>query len=96
MSTVRAAPARVVSRAIANRQVAGSDPPEGTGNFCDSAHIRPVVAIPETPTNGAIQQSSLKVAWFTEGPPPCIVQRVGIGPCVGISHFHAHQAADCA
>ena len=34
------APARVVSRAIANRRVAGSNPPEGTGNFCDSAYIR--------------------------------------------------------
>ena len=33
------------------RQVPGSNLPEDTGNFCDSAHIQP--AIPETPTTGA-------------------------------------------
>ena len=33
------APAQVVSIVIADRQVAGSNPFEGTWTFCDSAHI---------------------------------------------------------
>ena len=34
------APARVVSRAIANHRVAGSNPPDDKGIFSDSAYIR--------------------------------------------------------
>ena len=50
------APARVVSMMVAVHRVAGSNPPTDKGIFCDSAHIRPVVAIPETPTAGATQK----------------------------------------
>ena len=49
--------------------VAGSNPPDDKGNFCDSAHIRPVVATPETPTTGATQKSSWNFGWFTKGGP---------------------------
>ncbi len=33
---------------FADRQFVGSNPPDDTGNFNDSAHVRPVVATPET------------------------------------------------
>ena len=65
-----------VSIVIANRQVPGSNPPEDTGNFCDSAHIRPVVAIPETPITGATQKSLLEFRVVYKGrAPPSIVQQ---------------------
>ena len=39
-----------------SHRVAGSNPPTDKGVSCDSAHIPPVVVIPETPTTGATQK----------------------------------------
>ena len=60
---------------VAVHRVAGSNPPTDKGIFCDSAHIRPVVAIPETPTTGATHKTSWNFEWFTREAPPRIVTK---------------------
>ena len=60
---------------IAIYRVPGSNPPEDMGNRCDSTHIRPVVAIPETPTTGATQTLLAFLSGLQGMVPPSIVQK---------------------
>ena len=64
---------------VAVHRVADSNPPTDTGIFCDSAHIRPVVAIPETPTTGATQKNLLKFRMVYKGGPSTHCHEGGIG-----------------
>ena len=64
---------------VADHQVAGSNPPTDKGIFCGSAHIRPVVATPETPTTGATQNPPWNFEWFTKGGPSTHCHEGGIG-----------------
>ena len=51
------APACAVSMTVAIYRIATLNPPNDKGIFCESAHTRSLVAIPETSTNGATQRS---------------------------------------
>ena len=67
--------ASVVRIVIANRQVPGSNPPKDTGEFCDTTHIRPVMAIPETSTTGATYESRILEVLTKGGPLQALSRR---------------------
>ena len=77
------------------RYFAGSNPPMTRGLLCDSAHIRPVVATPETPTTGATSNPPGFSSDY-KGRPLHACPEEGIGPNLGVSHFPVVKAAACA
>ena len=64
--------------------IAGSSPPTDKGIFSDSAHIRPVVAIPETPTTGATQKPPGISNGLQREAPPRIVTKGVYETCLGV------------